>query len=171
MRSVSSGLLGLLVIGAAVTGCLAEAQARGGGGAAVGGRGGAGLHRGAGWGGRHAAFGGRFGPGARFGRGHGVGRIGFGSRYGYGFGDLGAAYGGYGYGLPSAGSFGPAYDPPTSIGIPPSPVAPPAIYVLDPRTRANASGAVAPGRRAARTLAARSDSGVAGGARIIRVGR
>jgi len=126
-------LLGPILVLAA-TGLGLEAQAGGGGhgGFAGGGRGGFAGGRGGFAGHVHSGrlkpgFAGVYQHGHRNGRfGH---RDGFGRRDGYGNGNLPVGYG-YGYGAP------PVYDPiyrgesHPAYGIPPSPVLPPAIYVI-----------------------------------------
>jgi hypothetical protein len=111
----------------------------------------------------------RYGHGNRFGYGN---RLGYGGRYGYGYGDrFGHGYGfggpfGYGFGGGYAWGGGtsvveaapprPAW--PTTIGIPASPVQPPAIYVIGGTPRSAASS-----RRTERA----GNATVASGPRII----
>ena len=115
---------------------------------------------------------GRYGQGNRFGRGYGNGYgYGYGGGYGFGFGGLPI---GYGFG-PWDDAFGgydgepaPASKPewPSRIGIPASPVLPPAIYVIGGSPR-NAAAPVRRGSRAAATT--RSLDQVASAPRFITV--
>ena len=89
-----------------------------------------------------------FGLGTASAFGRGAGRFGRGSRfgYGYGYGYLGLPIG-YGYGsdwsgtAPAEPMFAPAPQWPVQVGIPASPVAPPAIYVIGGSRRAAAAPA------------------------------
>ena len=84
---------------------------------------------------------------------HGAGRFGHRDRFGYGYGGLLGLPIGYGYGPWDDGYARYAEEPepvpkpewPTRVGIPPSPVAPPAIYVIGGGRKA----AAAPRRRSA----------------------
>ena len=150
VATATFGALVILAVGA-------EAEARGGGG---GMRGGGGFH-----GGHHGGHHGRpgllttqrgFGHHRGYGRGHGFGHHRFGSRgrfghrgvHGYGYGYGMPWGGGYGYGGPGGFEGGGHRAPtPSGIGIPPSPVLPPAIYVIGPKAGGSArrSGLVRPG--------------------------
>ena len=126
-------------------------------------------------------FGARFRAGRPFGFRavgfpHGGGRFGHRHRHGFGYG-YGGWLGlpiGYGYGVWDdrlAGYSGepePAPKPewPTMIGIPPSPVAPPAIYVIGSSRRAAAASAR---RSAAVPSVSRGSAQVASAPRFIRV--
>lgn len=92
-----------------------------------------------------------------YGYGRHPGRWGQG-RYGYGYG-YGAAGYGYAAGYAYGGGAYPVEPPPASqpaVGIPPSPVAPPAIYVIGPKTKRVAV------RRSAKSSLSASSYSVAG---------
>lgn len=148
-----------------------DAQARGGGfaggghggGFAAGGRGGVAAHR-PGYlrngfvgyhNGRH--WGGRFGRHDRFGR--------------YGSGGLPFAYGGYGYG--PAPSYDPIYrgESQPAYGIPPSPVLPPAIYVIGDKPGKGGQVSVTRQGAGSRVLTVDSRGGAGSGAKVSRADR
>jgi uncharacterized protein (TIGR03000 family) len=133
----------VLLVGAALIGCLAsgEAWARGGGGGGHGGGGhGGGGH--GGFGGGHGGFGyGGYGRGGFGYGGYGYGGfgLGYGIGYGLGYGGYGLGYGGYygGYGYPYYDPYpyygAPAYPAP-AYGVPSYPVAYNTYYYASPNT-------------------------------------
>ena len=165
-RFLAAGLFGLAAFAASPKADAAGAGAIGGGfgpsafggAAAVGGRGG--FVGGVPYGYRgHHHHGWRGAYGYGYGRHHGRwghGRYGYG-RYGYGYGVGGYGFAaGYVYG---GGAYPVEPPPPVSrplVGIPPSPVAPPAIYVIGPK----AKGAVR--RKSAKSGLTASSYSVAG---------
>ncbi len=118
----------------------------------------------------------RFARGCRFG--------GCGSRYGYGFGSAGYGFDGYGFGSGSYGGYyGRPYGQPSggfdqgipaSAGIRPSPVLPPAIYVIGARSGSVGARTRGAGRgrsSSVDTAEMHGESGVMSAPRITRTNR